>query len=75
MRQSLLMQLHQEALAGIHIFAGTFRNGPAEIHGSNHEPPPAFMVGEEVAHMLGIMPGFSWASGLPFKDKWETLPH
>ena len=23
---------------------------------------------------LGIMPGFSWASGLPFKDKWEALP-
>lgn len=51
LRQGLLMQLHQEALAGIHIFAGTFRNGPAEIHGSAHEPPQAFLVGEEVAQM------------------------
>jgi Fic family protein len=51
LRQGLLMQLHHAALAGIHIFAGTFRNGPAQIHGSHHEPPSAFMVSEEVAHM------------------------
>lgn len=51
LRQSLLIQLHYEALAGIHIFAGTFRNGPAEIHGSHHEPPAAHLVPEEVAHM------------------------
>lgn len=55
------MQLHHEALAGIHVFAGTFRNGPAEIHGSHHEPPAAFMVGEEVAHMCEYV-NENWAT-------------
>lgn len=51
LRQGILMQLHAVVLEGIHIFAGTFRNGPAEIHGSHHEPPPAFRVADEVADM------------------------
>src|SRR5262249_5166862 len=42
LRQGILMQLHAKALEGIHLLAGTFRNGPAKIHGSNHEPPPAW---------------------------------
>jgi Fic family protein len=51
LRQGLLMQLHAVALKGIHLLAGTFRNGPAKIHGSNHEPPEAFRVADEVADM------------------------
>lgn len=51
LRQSLLIQLHQKALAGIHPFAGTFRNGPVTIHGGRHQPPDAHLVAEEVAHM------------------------
>lgn len=44
-----LLQLNQAALDGIHVMAGTYRNGPVEIVGSKHKPPPAFMVPEEVA--------------------------
>jgi Fic family protein len=50
-RQGILMQLHASALQGIHLLSGTFRNCPANIHGSNHEPPPAFQVAEEVADL------------------------
>lgn len=35
----------------IHLLAGTYRNGPAKIHGSGHEPPPAFKVADEAAEM------------------------
>jgi Fic family protein len=51
LRQGLLMQLHAVALEGVHTFAGTFRNGPATIQGSNHDPVPAFLVADEVADM------------------------
>jgi Fic family protein len=51
LRQGILMQLHAVALEGIHVFAGTFRNGPAKIHGSHHEPPPSYRVADEVADM------------------------
>jgi Fic family protein len=69
LRQGLLMQLHHEALAGIHIFAGTFRNGPAEIHGSHHEPPSAFMVGEEVSHMCEFV-NDSWNKSAVFLSSY-----
>jgi Fic family protein len=51
LRQGVLMQLHSVALEGIHMFAGTFRNGVATIHGSHHDPVPAFRVADEVADM------------------------
>jgi Fic family protein len=51
LRQGILMQLHDVALRGIHLLAGTFRNGPATIHKSNHDPPPAFQVAEEVSDL------------------------
>ena len=41
LRQGLLLQLNAEALRDIHLLAGTYRNGPATIHGSSHDPPPA----------------------------------
>jgi Fic family protein len=51
LRQGLLLQLNAEALKGIHALAGTYRNGPAVIGGSGHEPPPAFRVADEAADM------------------------
>jgi Fic family protein len=51
LRQGILMQLNATALEGIHLLTGTFRNGPAKIHGSNHKPPPAFRVADEVTDM------------------------
>jgi Fic family protein len=51
LRQGILMQLHSVAWEGIHMFAGTFRNGVATIHGSHHDPVPAFRVADEVADM------------------------
>jgi Fic family protein len=51
LRQSILMQLHAQALEGIHTLAGTFRNGPVKIHGSKHVPVGAFKVADEVADL------------------------
>lgn len=51
LRQSMLMQLHAVVLEGLHSLAGTFRNGPAEIQGSGHQPAPAYRVADEVADM------------------------
>jgi Fic family protein len=51
LRQGLLLQLNAEALRDIHALAGTYRNGPAKIHGSSHTPPPAFRVADEIADM------------------------
>ena len=57
LRQGILMQLHASALDGIHVLAGTFRNGPAKINGSNHEPSPAFQIAEEVADLCDHVNG------------------
>ena len=51
LRQGLLLQLNAEALRDIHPLAGTYRNGPATIYGSSHEPPPAFRVADEITDM------------------------
>jgi Fic family protein len=48
MRPRYLLRLNAEALKGIHVMAGTYRNGPVKIGGSRHSPPEAFMVAEEV---------------------------
>jgi Fic family protein len=64
LRQGILMQLHAVALEGIHLLAGTFRNGPATIHGSNHEPPPAWRVADEVTDLCEYV-NEHWASKSP----------
>ena len=51
LRQGLLLQLNAEALRDIHLLAGTYRNGPATIHGSSHDPPPALRVADEVVDL------------------------
>jgi Fic family protein len=59
LRQGLLFELNAAALKDIHLLAGTYRNGPATIHGSNHEPPPAFRVPDEVVDMCEYV-NHSW---------------
>jgi Fic family protein len=51
LRQGILLQLNGVALKDIHLLAGTYRNGPATIHGSHHEPPPAFRVADDTAEL------------------------
>lgn len=51
LRSSTILRLHKEALDGIHVLAGTFRNTPVHIRGSSHTPVDAFMVAEEVEHL------------------------
>jgi Fic family protein len=48
LRSSTILQLHQQALAGIHPLAGTFRNTPVKISKSKHQPSDAIFVSEEV---------------------------
>jgi Fic family protein len=61
LRSNIILRLNKEALDGIHPLAGTFRNTPAEIHGSNHEPVEPFMVAEETAHLCEYV-----------NDNWST---
>jgi Fic family protein len=61
LRQGLLLQLNGIALQDIHLLAGTYRNGPAKIHGSNHEPPPSFLVADEVADLCDYV-----------NENWDT---
>jgi len=42
------LQLNAAALDGIHSMAGAFRNSHVSISGSEHTPPEAYMVPEEV---------------------------
>lgn len=39
LKQSLILDLHQKALEGIHPLAGTYRNSPVAIGQSKHLPP------------------------------------
>jgi prophage maintenance system killer protein len=48
LRAGPILQLHQVALDGLHRLAGTFRNTPAKIHGSLHQPPEPAFVADEV---------------------------
>jgi Fic family protein len=48
LRSSVILQLHQQALAGIHPLAGTFRNTAVKISKSKHQPPDAIFISEEV---------------------------
>lgn len=39
LRQSVILNLHEKALQGIHPLAGTYRNSPVAISKSKHQPP------------------------------------
>jgi Fic family protein len=51
LRSHHILQLQEQALRGINPLAGTFRNTPVSISKSQHKPPEAFMVSEEVQHL------------------------
>lgn len=48
LRPSDLLTLNRFAIAGVHKFAGTFRNTDVRIQGSQHQPPSADFVPELV---------------------------
>ena len=52
LRQGMLLQLNAVALEGIHLLAGTYRNGPATIHESNHDPPPAYRTARAISYVV-----------------------
>lgn len=51
LRQSTILQLHKEALDGIHPLAGTYRNSRVTIGNSSHFPPRAIDVPDHVSDM------------------------
>jgi Fic family protein len=51
LRPSTILALHAEAMKGIHRQAGTWRNTPVEIHGSEHQPPAEHLVVVNVEDM------------------------
>jgi Fic family protein len=51
LRSSMILKLHSAALDGLHPLAGTWRNTPVTIHGSQHQPPEAAFVSEEIEHL------------------------
>jgi len=55
LRQSIILQLHREALDGIHPQAGTYRNSRVFINNSNHLPPKSIDVADHVADMCGYI--------------------
>lgn len=64
LRSGVILRLHREALDGIHLLAGTFRNTPVKIGGSGHQPVEAFMVPEETEHLCEYVNG-NWEAKSP----------
>jgi Fic family protein len=60
LRASLIVQLHKEALNGLHRLAGTYRNTSVTIQGSRHHPPEATFVVDEVQVMCDYV-NENWA--------------
>lgn len=58
--QSLILDLHQKALDGIHPLAGTYRNSPVMIGQSSHIPPRHSEVPDHVVEMCNYV-----------NDHWE----
>ena len=56
----MILALQREALKGISAYAGNFRPGGVEIHGSGHAPPDAHLVPELVEEMCDYV-----------NDNWE----
>lgn len=51
LRASLILQLHKAALEGIHPLAGTWRNTKVTIGKSDHVPPEAPFVSDEIQYL------------------------
>lgn len=61
LRAGPILQLHKEALNGLHRLAGTYRNTPVTIGGSRHQPPHESLVADEVQLMCEYV-----------NDNWAT---
>jgi Fic family protein len=61
LRAGPILQLHKAALDGLHRLAGTFRNTPVKIGGSQHQPLEAAFVSDEVQSMCEYV-----------NDNWST---
>ncbi len=61
LRSSTILQLHNAALEGLHLLAGTWRNTPVRIGGSSHQPPQAAFVSEEIEHLCDYV-NDNWSS-------------
>jgi Fic family protein len=64
LRNNMLLQLHAVAMEGVHPLAGTFRNAPVKIGGSDHEPPHHLMVADEVSDLCSYV-NENWQSKTP----------
>jgi Fic family protein len=53
--QSVILELHQKALEGIHPLAGTYRNSAVTIGKSSHVPPKHTEVADYVAEMCAYV--------------------
>jgi Fic family protein len=51
LRAGPILQLHKAVLDGLHRLAGTFRNTPVKIGGSQHQPPHEAFVADEIQSM------------------------
>lgn len=65
LRTNMLLQLHSVAMEGVHPLAGTFRNAPVKIGGSDHDPPHHLMVADEVSDLCGYV-NDNWTLKTPF---------
>jgi len=61
LRAGPILQLHKAALDGLHRLAGTFRNTPVTIGGSQHQPPHEAFVADEIQSMCEYV-----------NNNWET---
>jgi Fic family protein len=59
-RPSHLLTLQREALVGLTGYAGNWRPGGVEIHGSRHAPPDAYLVPELIEELCDYV-----------NDKWK----
>jgi fido (protein-threonine AMPylation protein) len=61
LRAGPILQLHKAALDGLHLLAGTFRNTPVKIDGSQHQPPHEAFVADEIQSMCEYINN-NWAA-------------
>jgi Fic family protein len=60
LRAGPILLLHKAALDGLHRLAGTFRNTPVKIDGSQHQPPHEAFVADEIQVMCEYV-NSNWA--------------
>ena len=63
LRLSTILDLHRDALIGVHPLAGNFRPSTVEIHGSKHRPSRCKQVPQLMEELCDYV-----------NDNWETAP-